>query len=80
MMVINNAPRMLRANSTAPRSTPPTAITLPAFHWPSVSSVASFDTITPPPFNPIKAMNKPIPTDMAYRKLWGIAFTMASLI
>ena len=45
---------------------------------PRFTRVASLFTTKPELCKPMKAMKRPIPPPMAYRKLSGIAFTMAS--
>ncbi len=50
----------------------------PGVNLPSVTNVAGEETMMSAFFNPIKAMNMPMPTDMAYLKFSGMALSMAS--
>ena len=50
----------------------------PTLNEPNPTNVDSFETMTPPSFKPRKAINKPIPPEIAYFKSAGIASMIIS--
>ena len=76
---MNKAPGTLRANKTMVTIKPKTVNqTCGSDQLVMVTNDLALPTTMPPCFNPVKAMNNPIPTAMAAFKLAGIALITTS--
>ena len=78
MMLRNKAPFTFLAMSTPLKIMPIVPRIAVGVNLPRVTKVAVEETIRPEFFNPMKAINMPMPTDMAWRRLVGMALRMAS--
>ena len=79
MMEMSRAPRTFMAvRITATAMASSETMTAGEVKSPAAMSVDSLSTMTPPPFMPTKAMNRPMPMPMEWRKVTGMARMMAS--
>ena len=77
MMPMSSAPVTLRTISTAEKMMPKHASSTPGVcRSPKATRVASLLTTMPADFKPIRAMNSPIPGEMALRSTSGMASTI----
>ena len=78
IMPQNNEPLTLRAISTPLSKVAKIPNKHGVVNSPNPTNVPSFATIMPAFLSPIKAINIPIPAEIAYRKLLGIALNIIS--
>ena len=80
MMPMKSDPFTLRAMRTPDRTIANKPNIIVGVKLPKPTSVPSWATMMPAFFSPMKAMNIPIPTDMAYLRFNGMAYSIFSRI